>query len=70
MSSPASYTWSDVIDNFLSAVKNVLYEIGDFIVNNASAIAEAMLGIGLAYAVYRGVTRVFPMIRRIFALGL
>ena len=59
-----------MVNKFLDAVKDVLYEIGNFIVENASVIADALLGVGLAYAIYRGVTRALPIVRRIFSLGI
>jgi hypothetical protein len=62
LSSPV-YTWSDVINNFLEAVKNVLYEIGNFIVQNASAIGTAIIGLGVAYGIYRAARRALPFLR-------
>lgn len=64
MSTPATVAWSDVINNFMEAVKHVLYEIGSFIVNNATAIADALIGIGLAYGIARMAVRL-PFIREI-----
>jgi len=62
-----TYTWSDVINQFITAVQNVLYEVGKFIVDNAAVIAQAMLGIGLAVAIYRLAGRAVPWVRSLFA---
>ena len=62
MSSPVTYTWSDVINNFMDAVKSVLYEIGKWIVDNAAAVATALIGVSVVYAITRGFTRI-PFIR-------
>lgn len=62
MSTPAGSTWTDVIDSFMSAIKNVLYEIGNFISTNATAIAEAVIGVGIAYGIARLLLRM-PMVR-------
>ena len=66
MSTPAPVEWGDVIDRFMEAVKQVLYGIGDFIVTNASAIAQAVVGLGLAYGIWRLATRALPIVRGIF----
>lgn len=62
MSTPASAGWSDVINNFIEAVKAVLNEIGNFLVQNASAIASAVIGLGVAYGIYRMARRALPLL--------
>ena len=66
MATPAAPTWSDVIASFLDGLKSMLYEFGQFLVTNASAIAQAILGIGLAVGIGYAVYRAMPFVRRLF----
>ena len=65
MSSPA-YTWTDIVNKLLEGIQAFLYEAGNFVAQNAAAIAQAVLGVGLAtgigYAVYRFIR---PLVGRI-----
>jgi len=68
MSQPATPTWGDVANALINATKQVLNSIANFINQNAPVIAEAVVGIGLAYGVYKLVSRMFPQIRTVFGL--
>jgi hypothetical protein len=63
MASP-TYTWTDVINAFLSGLQGVLYQIGSFISANAQAIAYAVIGVGLTVGLYQAFTRI-PLVRSI-----
>lgn len=68
MSQPTTSTWGDIANALIEAVKQVLNSIANFVKNNAPVIAEAVMGIGLAYGVYKLVARMFPQIRTVFGL--
>ena len=53
MSSTSSSGWSSVINNFISAIQGVLSEIGSVLAQNASTIADILIGIGIVYFVIR-----------------
>ncbi len=61
-------TWSDVVNNFISAIQTVLNEIGAFIKDHAGIIADVVMGIGLAYGVYQLAKRVFPGLGRVLGV--
>jgi len=61
-------TWSDVVNNFIGAIQSVLSEIGNFIKNNATTIADVVMGIGLAYGVYNLAKRVFPGLGKVLGV--
>ncbi len=65
MATPAAPTWSDVISSFLDGLKSMLYEFGQFLVQNAAAIAQAILGIGLAVGIGYAIYRAIPWVRRL-----
>ena len=69
MSSPA-YTWTDIVNKLLEGIQAFLYEAGNFVAQNAAAIAQAVLGVGLAtgigYAVYRFIRPLVGRIVRFF----
>jgi len=69
MSTPA-FTWSDIVQKLLDGLQAFLYEAGAFVAENARAIAQAALGIGLAtgigYAVYRFVRPLVGRVVRFF----
>jgi len=62
MSTP--HSWSDVINAFLGAVQNVLYEVGNFLSTNAAAIATAVIGLGVAFGIYSMAKRAIPFLSR------
>lgn len=53
MSSVSSINWSDVINSFIAGFQNILYEIGQWIVANAGAVATALIGVTLVVAIAR-----------------
>lgn len=57
MSSSSGYTWGQVVNEFIQGLESILYYIGQFIVNNASTIAEILVGIGILYFVVRYIGR-------------
>ena len=65
MSTP-TYTWTDIVNKLLEGLQSFLYEVGNFIATNASAIASAVLGIGLAVGIGTAVVRfVRPLVGRV-----
>jgi len=65
MSQSTAPSWSDVVNSFLGAVQSVLKAIGDWITNNATALATAIIGIGVAYGIVRMAMRL-PLVREFF----
>ena len=64
MSSPA-YTWGDIVQKLLDGIQAFFYEAGAFIAENAKAIAQAVLGVGLAFGIGTAVYRLLrPMVGR------
>ena len=53
MSSVSTINWTDVINSFIDGFKNVLYEIGQWIVANAGALATALIGVTIVVAIAR-----------------
>jgi hypothetical protein len=68
MSEPTTPTWGDIANALIEAVKEVLNSIANFVKDNAKVVAEAVVGVGLAYGVYKLVARMFPQIRTVFGL--
>lgn len=69
MSSVSTISWTDVINSFMSAFQNILYEIGQWIVANAGAIATALIGVTIIVAIarkLRGVPLLGGLLGRIF----
>ena len=66
MSTPEEHTWGDIINAIISTVKEVLYQVASFIKENAVTIAEAMVGIAIAYFVYRKARRMLPVVSGFF----
>ena len=64
MSAPAP-TWSDVITSLQNALIGVLKGVADQLSANATVIASVVVGIGIAYAIYRAATRVTPLFGQI-----
>jgi len=62
MSAPATVDWSGVINSVLTAVSNVLTGVAQAISQNATLIATALIGIGLAYGLYRAA---LPLMRNL-----
>jgi len=54
-------TWSDVITSLQNALIGVLKGIADQLAANATIIASVVVGMGIAYAIYRAATRVVPL---------
>jgi len=64
-------TWSDVISSVTAAFQNLLKGLADAISQNASTIAQVVVGLGLAvsvgYAIYK---YTLPMFTRVFRIRL
>ena len=58
-------TWSDVITSLQNALIGVLKGIADQLASNATVIASVVVGIGIAYAMYRASTRLVPLVGQI-----
>ncbi|MEM4958733.1 MAG: hypothetical protein QXX12_02535 [Nanopusillaceae archaeon] len=63
----ATPTWGDVINAFISAIQNILYQLATFLKDNAGLIATASVGIGLAIAIVRNLDRI-PFVRSVLRL--
>jgi high-affinity Fe2+/Pb2+ permease len=67
MSAP-SPTWSDVISSVTAAFQNLLKGLADAISQNASTIAQVVVGLGIAvtvgYAIYRYAIPMFTRVLR------
>jgi len=61
-STPTGVDWSGVINSVLTAVSNVLTGVAEAIANNANLIATALIGIGIAYGLYRAA---LPLMRNL-----
>lgn len=61
-------TWGGIVNALIESIKEVLHSIANFVKENARAVAEVVIGVGLAYGVYRLVARMFPQIRTVFGL--
>ncbi len=59
-------TWSDVITSLQNALIGVLKGVADQLSANATVIASVVVGLGIAYAIYRAATRVMPLVGQIF----
>jgi hypothetical protein len=68
MSAPATPTWGDIVNALIESAKEVLNSIANFVKDNAKVVAEAVIGVGLAYGVYKLVGRMFPQLRTVFGL--
>jgi len=62
MSAPSGIDWSGVINSVLTAVTSVLEGVANAIAQNAGLIATALIGIGIAYALYRAA---LPLMRNL-----
>jgi len=62
----AAPTWSDVITSLQNALIGVLKGVADQLSANATVIASVVVGLGIAYAIYRAATRVMPLVGQIF----
>ena len=58
MSSSTSSGWGNVINNFITAVQNILSEIGSVLAQNATVIADVLIGIGIVYFIIRNIDRI------------
>lgn len=68
MSTPEEHTWGDIINAIVDTVKEVLYQVASVVKENAVAIAGAVVGLGIAYAVYRYARRGMPFLGRFFPI--
>jgi hypothetical protein len=61
MSAP-QYSWQDVITSIQEALIGVLKAIGDTLAQNATVIGQAVIGLGIAYAIYQMARRAVPFL--------
>ncbi|MGB9622700.1 MAG: hypothetical protein ACPL07_02535 [Candidatus Bathyarchaeia archaeon] len=61
MSAP-QYSWQDVITSIQEALIGVLKAIGDTLAQNATVIGQAVIGLGIAYAIYQMARRTVPFL--------
>jgi high-affinity Fe2+/Pb2+ permease len=70
MSAP-SITWSDVVDSVVTAFQSILKGLADAIKDNATTIAQVVIGLGIAMAVGYAIYRyAIPYFTRVFRLRL
>jgi len=50
--------WGTVVNNFISAIQNILADIGSALSQYAGAIASILIGVGIVYFIVRGVRRI------------
>ncbi|OYT55249.1 MAG: hypothetical protein B6U76_06575 [Desulfurococcales archaeon ex4484_217_2] len=67
MSTPEERTWGDIINAIINTVKEVLYQVASVLMENASVLASAVVGLGIAFMVYRYAKRGLPVIGRLFS---
>jgi len=59
-------TWADVVNSLQNALIGVLKGIADQLAQNATTIASVVVGVGIAYAMYRAASRLVPLVGQIF----
>ncbi len=55
-------SWQDVITSLQNALIGVLKAVGDTLAQNATVIGTAVIGLGIAYAIYQMARRAVPFL--------
>jgi len=55
-----------VVNSLQNALIGVLKGIADQLAQNATIIASVVVGVGIAYAMYRAASRLVPLVGQIF----
>jgi hypothetical protein len=64
MSEQPTFDWGSLINSVLTAIGNVIKGVADYLGENASLIAEIVIGVGIFYFVYKRVlSRFLPGIK-------
>lgn len=58
----AAPSWQDVITALQNALIGILKAIGDTLAQNATVIGTAIIGLGIAYAIYQLARRTVPFL--------
>jgi hypothetical protein len=69
--STTALTWSSVVDSVVTAFQSLLKGLADAIKDNATTIAQVVIGLGIAMAVGYAIYRyAIPYFTRVFRLRL
>jgi len=67
MSTPEERTWGDIINAIIATVQEVIYQVASVLKENATVLASAVVGLGIAFMVYRYARRGLPIIGKLLS---